>query len=361
MSRVALLPALMACLVACEPTEECLRLQEAVKEAEEARSKVELRAVMRDKVEDQRVAAEKKAKKILSAYGLDRPEEQITELLEERAAAVDGVTVERTTRQTRGGPQLDPSRYDTVWRFQISRRPLPEVFDLLDQLAASPPVTRLSLFKREDDGSYVLELTRVTIPEVPFTPEPAPLPSVPDISKIPAQWGFCGAGRLRTRVQEIDQEIAELKDDADATTVAMPVAATWDGKAVRAQQKGALERGGRSMLARTLKVIERERLRLIAIGIEDDAVVFELAGPKDRVRSRLKAGLPSNLVERLEVLPSPDEDVQRFALPNPAYERMKPPGAGEGGQPGAGGLGGLPPPDELREQYERTRGDGHVH
>lgn len=348
-------------LTACEPTEECLRLEEAVKEAEDALAKVELRAVMRDKVEDQRVAAEKKAKKILTAYGLDRPEEDITAMLEERAAAAKGVTVERTTRQTKPGPQTNPNLYDTIWRFEISRRPLSEVFDLLDALAASPPVTRLSLFSRQDDGSYALELTRVTIPEAPFMPEPAPLPAVPDISKIPSQLGFCGAGRMRKRVQEIDQKIAELKDDADATTVAMPVGATWDAKGVRAQQKGALERGGRAVLARVLKTIDEKRLRLIAIGVEDDAVVFEVAGPKTQVREALKSGMPEKMSARLEILPSPDDDVQRFSLPNPAFERMKPPGAGAASEAEGRGLGGLPPPDQLREQYERTRGEGHPH
>jgi hypothetical protein len=360
-SSLLLISAFGGGLAACEPTEECIRLQEAVKEAEDALAKVELRALMREKVEDQRAAAKKKAKKILTAYGLDRPEEDITAMLEERAAKASGVTVERTTRQTKPGPKTNPNLYDTVWRFEISKRPLSRVFDLLDTLAASPPVTRLSLFSRDEDGSYVLELTRVTIPEAPFMPEPAPLPEVPDISKIPAQWGFCGAGRLRKRIQEIDQQIAELKPDADATTVAMPIGATWDAKGVRAQQKGALERGGRSVLARVLKTVDETGLRLIAVGIEDDAVVFELSGRKDRVRAALKSGLPEKMAERLEVLPSPDDRVQRFSLPNPAYERMKPPGSGAASEAQGRGLGGLPPPDQIREQYERSRGEGHAH
>lgn len=338
-------------LFGCEPTTECVQLEQAVADAEEALAKVELRAVMRPKIEDQLAAAERKAKKILSAYGLDQPEEALTKVFEERAAAAKGVKLERTTKKTGSGPEMNPNLYDTVWRFTISPRPIEKVFDLMDQLAESPPVARLSLFSKQKDGSYVLELTRITIPEAPFMPEPAPLPDVPDISRIPAQWGFCGAGRLRARVKEIEQKIAELKADADATTVAMPTGATWDAKGIRAQQKGALERGGRAVLGRVLRIAEENRLPVTAIGVEDEAVLIEVSGRKDRVGPRFEAALPVAMREALKKLPSPVDDLQRYELPNPAWERMQPPGKGGEAGHDHGGLG-LPSPEEMRLQYE---------
>jgi len=306
---------------------------------------------MREKAEKQRDNEKEKAEQILEAYGLDRPESELTATFEARAEAHDGVTVERTTRKTKGGPDINPYTRETVWRFAISRRPLGEMFDLLDELSASPPITRLSLLQRESDGSYTLELKRITLPEAPGEPKPAPLPSVPDVSKIPAQWGLCGAGRMRGRIKEIEQEIESLAEDAKATTVAMPQSSTWQAKTLRARKRGALERGGRSIVATVLRKVVEERIPLRAVGVEDEIVVIELRGGADRMKARLRSALPASLADDLGELQTSEDDIARFSLPNPAFEQMKPPGAGE-----RGGIGGLPAPSRLREHHEGHEG-----
>lgn len=337
-------------LVACEPTAECVRLAEAVDEAEAALEKVQTRASMRKRAEDAKVAAETKAEKVLTAYGLDLPEAAITKLFEERAARHEGVSVVRDTKQTAAGPEGQAGAFETVWRFSISRRPLDTVFGLLDELAGSPPITRLSLFQRRPAGGYDLELTRITLPEVPITPQPAAMPTLPDVASIPKEFGFCGASGLRDRVRQIQAEMEQLEPDANATTVALPLGSTWDAKRIRAQQKGALERGGRSVFAQALRAVAESGVLLRAAGIDDSVVIIELEGSKARVKKRFAAALPKDVAARLESLPSPDEKLQRFTLPNPAFERMKPPGQG------GGGLGGLPPPEKIREHFDH---EGH--
>jgi len=79
--------------------------------------------------------------------------------------------------------------------------------------------------------------------------------------------------------------------------------------------------------------------------------VIELRGGADRMKARLRSALPASLADDLGELQTSEDDIARFSLPNPAFEQMKPPGAGE-----RGGIGGLPAPSRLREHHEGHEG-----
>ncbi len=343
---------------ACSETEECARLNVAVEQSERALTDVQLRAAMKPRVEKRFHESKEEAQKILAAYWLDKPESTLTETFEQRAAKFEGVDVERTTRQTQEGVPQDPKVFDTVWVFRIAPRPLRDVFGLLDALAGSPPLTNLTLFSREDDGGYRLELTRLSLPEAPMDAQPVALPPLPEIDDIPRQLGFCGARKMRSRLAEIESEIERLGDDAQATTSLMPESATWQGKGVRAEQRATLERGGRAVLAKFLMGVVETPVRLKAVGQDRDAIVVEVRGSKGRVERQL-ASLSPELRAAMTDLPSPADDLQRYAIANPAFEAMK--GPGTGGTEGEG-LGGLPSPGEMEKAFREAQGhDQHEH
>jgi hypothetical protein len=350
MKRAAVLAAVL--LAACDNQEECAQLEAMQRELEVAVAALRARADLADRIQANRDRAKARVEEATAALQLDQPEEAITEQLTARADRL-GLDVERSTRQTQDGPPGDPSLYETVWNIDLPDRRLEEIFPLVDELAASPPLTRLSLITRSDDG-WRMELMRAVVPQVPIKFEPKKSPPPPDPTTVESRPGFCGAARLRKQVNALVKEYNALSDGAAATSVALPEQASYKGLLMRTETVVRLERGARAVVAAVLQAAVASRLDLRAVGVEENNVILEIAGPP-RVRGRLERNLPPPMTAAIEELPAPkDQSVVRLLIRNPAAAQ------GPRAEPESEGSTalGLPPLQELRQQLEQLEKEG---
>ena len=347
-SAAALLFAGVAALVACDNSEECAALQELHYDHQRALAIGRARAGLAQKTKANAAQAEKRTQEVLTKYGLDRSEDQITKTLKERVASIAGANVERTVRSIPGEDPTQKGRKETVWSIQLPTRSFAEASQHARDLAALPPLMRLSSLIARKEG-WAVELTRVVVDRLPIKFKPQPLPIPRDPADIPSKAGFCGAEALRDKITLARAELDALKDEAAEATVYLPMAASWEGLRLRARHATELESEARRILDVFFTAARRAKLRVKAIGQQQDTVILEfLGGPQDR--RRLDRLLPEDVLASVQY---DDQDPGLFRLL--MANRMA-----EGGHHGEHkeeevNSMGLPTPDALKQQFEKAR------
>jgi len=322
------------------------------------------RARMSEGADQQRAQAKARAESLTSSLKLDLAEDELTEIFRARADAHEDVRFERTTAEAPDtgiltGTGATGGR-ETVWRFRIDRPRLRSVFPLLDALAASPPLARLSQVYPQGDGSgWTVDLARMVVPQVPIEGKPIPLPEAPDPSTVPEQMGFCGSGTLRSEIAALLRTYEEVKDEAADTTIALPEAASWKGLARRTRELADLEVGARSVIAGVLQAIAKTDVQLELISSDGEVVTVEHRGGR-AAGGAIKQAMRPELAASVREVPAPTKLTQnRFIVPNPVAVAMRSPNdhGHEEPEEEVGGLG-LPPPEQLRKMLQERMGKG---
>ena len=333
----------------CFDTDECTQLRQLRDEARRALRVVQGRSQIAGRTAESLARLKSEVQEKLDAAGLELSGDELEAQLEERASAVRGAKLERTTRPAAPAPGSAPdpeAATETVFRFQFPASDLSEAWSKAQTLIAEPPLTRLlSLLAPKGRGQpWVLDVGQVDVQRVPMKVEPKDIPPRPSPDEVPSSFGFCGAGELRREIAEIEAEIDGFRDAAKQTTVNLPLIASWKGLSRRVDLSVQTEAESRRIAADLVQAVLASRQRFIGLAAEKEAVLLEVKGGKAEL-AKLQAEVPKVRLEALQELPPAREGVARMAVGNrvAAAGRRPEPGGGPHG-PGGGPPRGPPTP-----------------
>jgi hypothetical protein len=317
---VAAMVAVAAVLAACEDTEECRRLRALKASHERVLITMQARAGLKDKAVARAKAAEADAQALLDKLGLEKSDDELSALLAERAAAVKA----DLQKGTRDVPLDDPqakSETQVVWSFALSAKDAAAAVDQTFTLAKGPPLFRFVALL-SDGTSWRLQLAKATVARVPIQVAPMPAPERKSAADIPSELGFCGASGLRGEVAALDAKIDALQAEAEATTVAMPTTASYEGLKSRAMLADLEENESRRIVAVLSSAALRANLKIKALGVEGAVVILELfGGPKERVK--FTEQLDAKTLEELKPAPTEHPGLVRYMMVNRVGEQAR--------------------------------------
>lgn len=326
-ARVAV--ALLTGLVLGCNTEECRQLARELAERKEVLATAKRRAHEFEGVEQRAVAAERAARALLSELGLDKTDDEIHETLEVRVKEISGATLERgeMTVAEKGAAPEAPAERRTVWSVHFEERAIDAAFAKILKLLEPSPLVRFALLARDPAKAvWRVDLVKAQVPEVSLDAIPkVPLPEGRDPWSIPAELGFCGAGRLRDQLAAINTEINELRPLAEGTTVELPKAASYDGLRRRAERVRDSETETRGHVEAIGKTVIYSRVNLKGVVIEGTTTVLELVGDeRDRAKAekQIEAEGLGDLIQPRVPFPG---GIERIVIRNAIAERQGPP------------------------------------
>lgn len=333
--------------VACEDTDECVELRRVLKTSERALAAAKGRAALAERTGRnlERIKADVTRK--LENKGLDLEEGALVETMEARAESESKVTFERTVRPMAPDPTdvSQAQKSETVLRFNFPARDLEAAWAIAERLAAEPPMTRMFtlIAPKRRRQPWRLELGRVDIQRLPMSAiEPRALPPRRSAADVPEEFGFCGAGELRSRLGQIDAEIEGLAEKAGQTTVNLPLFASWKGLSRRADLAIDIETRSRELAKALVDATLASKQVFLGLALEKEAVLLEVKGGA-KEKARVQEKLSESLLESIRDLDGGREGVARFALSNPVSAAGR-------------------RPDRREEQGKRFPGqDGHGH
>jgi hypothetical protein len=200
-------------------------------------------------------------------------------------------------------------------------------------LATVPPLLALTTVTR-DQGTdqWTVLLQRMLPIRSPMQPAAVPLPPLDDPGAVKSQFGFCGASDLRAQITKTRAEIAKLAPDAEAATLLIASAPTFEGVRRRAERVSRTERDARAIMTQVIEGLVREKLPFKAVGYEEPAVLVELwGGPKElrKLETLLLAfgdrvkptdGSPAGVVRRSIVVLQAKRDGPTEGQPTPGHD-----------------------------------------
>lgn len=333
----------------CDNAEECGALERIRDQLKTLSSRVKARVALGERVQSSVERQKTAALEARSKLQLDLPEERITELLKERLDGVSGVSMERDTMPARHAALGT----ETIWRYDLEARPTERLFELLDRLIASPPLTHFRSLQRTEDG-YQMVLKRVEVGEFTGQMPTPPRPELPDPEAVPSTWfGTCGASALRQEIAQLKETYVEHLEEAEAAAAAVARGATYQGLYRRVVQTAEQELRARRTVSALLTAAEAAKLPWIGLGSEEGTVVLDVQD-KPGVKSRLEKQLDMGLLTRMQVAKvqlSPDQGtapIKRFVFPDSRRSVMGPSGGDHDHDHGPGF--GLPSPEMLKEK-----------
>ena len=324
-ARAVTIVGLALLLAGCEDNEECKRLRALKASHERVVITMTARANLKDRAQARAQDAEARAKALLTQLGVDQTDEAVTATLMERAEGLKA-EVQKGTRAIPQGDQPGQTEEQVLWSFNLSAKDAAAAMDQTLALAKGPPLLRFVALL-SDGEAWRLRLGKADIPQVPINVAPMPAPERKSPDDIPSELGFCGASKLRSEIAALDREIEALHADAEATTVAMPTAASFEGLRSRAMLADLEENETRKILATLSSAALRGGLKVKALGVEGAVVIIELfGGPKEKVK--FSEQLDPQTLAALKAAPNERPGVVRFMMVNRVVEQAK---AGRGG------------------------------
>jgi len=305
---------LLLLALGCGQTDECKRLEALAAEHDALLEDMKHRAEKHDIIEKRAKEAHDRAQGYMDSVGLDDAEEKIAKLLAERAAALAGAKLERHANADKPDNTGLLRRRSTLWTLEFPARGEAEAIETAWKLAESPPLLLVERIVRMGSGTtWRVDLMRATIDRVPIDPKPQKLPLPADPADIGTQFGFCGAGGLRSRIAEARAKIEAIRPKAEALSVLMPTSASWLGVERRSRLLYDLEMENRRLMVILLDASRAAKLRIVGVAADDPEIALEVeGGPKDR--GRLEAALGPHVAE-LKALPA-SKGIIRVSLPN---------------------------------------------
>ena len=322
-------------LFGCAETEECKSLKKLEREHEQALGVMRSRAGLAEKARARADKSRVKVEKMLAEFGLDLTESDLSEVMKKRgeAAKVDVARGSRTVAAGEGSATAD----QTVWSFEL-KGDVARAVDLTREIADLPPLTNFVAFLGDESGdTWRLRLGRPDIQRVEIEVKPTPPPVLESADEVASEFGFCGAGKLRAHIAEMDREMEALQSEAEKTTVALPEAASWDGLGHRARVEHAVELENRRIVNALLSAAVRADVPIKAAGVEGSVVILELRGGA-KERQRFQKQLDDKILQGIKPAETERPGVARFMYVNRIAQRRA--GAEGGGGPGGGEHGG---------------------
>ncbi len=305
---------------ACDETDECRRLDRIKTENEEVLHQAERRAAQAETIEKRMQSMKAKADEVFADLGLDQAEDAVTKTFEARAKE-NGATVERGIDV--GGNLAGGGGTETQWTFEFSAKSTSAAWATAEKLMAIPPLARLiGLSPMSARGRYRLEISRGIVDRAPMKVKPTPLPKLRDPSEVASQFGFCGADEKRAALAQITKKVEELTPQAEALSVNLPLAASWEGLYKRAEVIRDIEEESRRIVREVLAAADSAKVKVKAAGVENDIVIVELIGGK-KERGRVEQAMPSKLVEQLQKVEGSGTKVERLMIVNRHAEKRR--------------------------------------
>lgn len=307
---------------ACDETDECRRLDRLKVENEEVLHQAERRAAQAASIETRMQAMKAQADKVFADLGLDQAEDEVTKSFEARAKE-HGASVERGTRELDPGsmPAAAGGGTETTWTFTFGAKSMPDAWAKAEALMAVPPLARL-IGMAPRKGQYALEVSRGIVDRAPMKVAPTPLPKLRDPSTVPSEFGFCGADEKRAALAELAKKVEALTPDAEALTVNLPLAASWEGLAKRAQVIHDIEIESRRILREVVASAAKAKVEVKALAIENDIVIVELVGGQ-KERGRVEQAMPKPLLEQLQTMETSGSKAERLMFVNRHAEKRR--------------------------------------
>lgn len=304
-------------LLGCNETEECKALEKMKARYETALSRQKARETLTGSTRKRLERHKKRAEETKKKLGLDLPETKLKEELDARVAKIEGATIQRTTRKVAdaGAPGVQSAAQETLWKIEFPAKNDKEAFERARMLYAMPPLFKVVTLLDKKDGTFLLELLRASVVEVPMNVAPTPLPDPPDPADVPEEFGFCGAGQLREEITEMRRTLLEGKEAAEELTVLLPKVATYEGLQHRAEMLGKVEMENRRVIEAFMEAVMKANIRFKGVGSERDVVVVEFFGGQ-QARSRLEKHMPPDLLKGMKELDSAKKNVTRLSMVN---------------------------------------------
>lgn len=344
-ARLAVVGTLL--LVACGQTEECKTLA-ALKAGREARlTKLSHQAKLAPQIEDNAKKQERRAKAETARLGLDLSEAEIEAKLKERQAAIAGSELVRSYRELPIQGSEETER-QTVWIVRFPAADLNAAFAHAKEFAAIPPLLQLvTLVVDPKPGFWRLQLGRVSVDQVPVKVDPVDPPPLPGLDEVPERFGFCGASELRAEIAQLDEQLEAVRPGAERLTVLLPTASTWAGIWRRTREKLLENSRARARMQQLLQAVDKAGVKLRGVGVAGNHVVLELYR-HPQTEAKLSTALPPEALGSMKRMDGPKE-ILRLGFParpeRPAQNRAF----------------GLPPPEKLKEAFERAAHDHEDH
>lgn len=339
MRRLAGMLGALVLVAGCGKTEECKKLERVKRAAQSALAAAKGRAQLAERTGEHLARLKAAVEKKLDDNGLDLDEGALIEALEERVESVAGATLERTTRpaEVTPGSLSRQGATETVFRFTFEAKGLEAAWSKAQVLMSNPPLTRLlSLIAPKKPGEpWRLDLGRVDIQRLPMKIEPRPVPPRPKASEVPSELGFCGASQLREEIAALEEEIAKYAEQAEQTTVNLPLTASWTGLSRRADLAIDSEAEGRRLAEGLVEAVLESGQRFLGLASEPEAVLLEVVGDEKAAKA-VQSELPEPMLQAMQELPPSREGVARIAIGNRVSAAGRRPEKG-GGHPGPGG------------------------
>ncbi len=315
--------------LACDKTDECVELEKLTLRYEEVAAQMRARAGLHEQATKRAAQSEERTKALLAKMGLDKSETELHAILQERAVAL-GAKLERGTREIALAGEQSMTEKQTLWNFELSAKDSAAAVDQARQLAGSPPLFRYVALLG-DGKSWRFRLAAANVVQMNLDEiEPVPAPKRASAEEIEGQFGFCGAGKLRSRLAELDREIAGLEQKAEETTVAMPMSASWAGLHKRLSAQHSEEAHAREILDTLLTAAVTARVPIKATGVEGGVVILEMrGGPKER--KRFQQNLSPRYLEALRPAETERPGLIRYMMVNRGAQSKKPDGPGHEG------------------------------
>ena len=283
--------------VACGQTAECERLETIARQRAEILDTVQRRAALAGPLQKKAEAAEARAERRLNDLGLGGLPTELHRTLEDRASAVERATLDASLDTGGSGARTDGD--SSGWGVDFPAWSWLRARTVLEDLERSPPLFRFERMRPTLRGRFEVVLGRVRVPRVPLEGiQPQPLPARSPVAEVASEFGFCGAKDFRARIAEMDAKIDRLAEDAGRTTRFLPLSASWDGIARRAELVARAEHEARRVRDVLLGAAAEARLRIREVGVRENAVVMEL-GRANRDRGRLERRLAPELLKRV--------------------------------------------------------------
>lgn len=314
---------------ACQPTEECTKLQTLKGRYEVVANQMRARAGLREQALERARISEERAQALLTKLGLDKTETELDAILKQRAQTL-GVSVERGTREVALGESEGATEKQTLWSFELSAKDAAAAVDQARTLAGSPPLFRYVALLG-DGKTWRFRMAATQIDQMNLDDlKPVPPPTRQDPADIESNFGFCGASGLRADIAKLEAEIVSLEPKAAETTIAMPKSASWAGLNQRVLAVQAEEAEARLVLDTLMSAAVKGRVEIKAAGVEGAVVILELrGGPAER--QRFQSQLSEKFLEALRPGDGQRPGVIRYMMANRAARRKLEGGPGQEG------------------------------
>lgn len=290
MIRDFLFAGVILSLAACQQNAECKALEKVLADNQKLLERAQRKAAVHDQIALSAAKTEKEVSEFLDELGMNWAESKLNEALDRRMSEYPGTRVIRKTRsQVESSSQNLLLRAKTYWSVEYTEADIGKGVQRAFAFVGDKPLFMVEhLAFDPKQKAWLLELGRAVVDEVPNKPLPVELEKLKDSSKVPTEFGFCGAAGLRSKLETMSSEYESLREKAEAITVLLPRQATWKGLRRRVKILQTAEFETRRIMNRILKGIADLKLSFLGMAFEEPFVMVEIKGGEKQAKRLIR-------------------------------------------------------------------------